>query len=503
MRKRIHTNLTRVKVILSGLIWFCCTAQVGSKRVDPNINLEAFKFDSGVPIAIPPSFFVFLIFVIAGIIAVFVLVNRLTKQRYEQKIEKITDDKANLRLEVTLNTRRIEENAQSFINEIAQKVLGASESKDILPLVESNEFFEKTVAEFKGAEPTPDILKKIFLLRQELGFEFSNKSVPFICTQMLSTAAKLECHLPHPSRQVIFMTPILDINESRFMIKPPTVKGQPANLKKFKQLHFRIRRDGDAEYELIAPVINQVGGKINAVVMGHTTRIKKMFIRESERIPTNIAATFYHFTETPGEPQNLEHFENPEVSFEAMIKDMSLGGLKLDAKTIPESLRNDDLLVFHLKGANLREGIMVRVISVGTNEQEGYTLHLQYNQMRDLTRMKVNKFLYRMKKQNALRQQRRTQQKQPVEPSQSPNLSTPTLPPSSFESMMPSAFAQTKPSEQATATETASDRFKRTLKLQTDASNSAKASAPRKEGGQVPKKDKPVTRDERNALLGP
>ena len=147
---------------------------------------------------------------------------------------------------------------------------------------------------------------------------------------MLEKGLKLECEIRHKSRNVVFMTSILEAKESHIYVKPPTVKRSPANLKQFPSLHCRLRRVNDADYEFDLEIVDQLIDEMNAVILKQTSDIRKMTIRESERVPMDMEMEFQRVSEAQ---YDLEHkFEAEEQDREkitAMIKDMSSGGMKL------------------------------------------------------------------------------------------------------------------------------------------------------------------------------
>ena len=100
----------------------------------------------------------------------------------------------------------------------------------ILRLIESSEEFEARVEVFKKAQQDDKTFSRIYHLRHKLGFGFYNKQIPFLCTQMLVSAEKLECTIRSPKKSISFVAPILSITEKFLLIKSPTIKGRSVNL---------------------------------------------------------------------------------------------------------------------------------------------------------------------------------------------------------------------------------------------------------------------------------
>ncbi|MBF0351568.1 MAG: flagellar brake domain-containing protein [SAR324 cluster bacterium] len=329
MRPRIHAGKTGIKWLGYGLIWFGCSGQSTSKSFNPPIAVDIFKFDQGGDVAITPELLLFAGIGVVSLILLFVLLSLLARRRKRQRMRKISDDKVNRQLITVLHSKKIDENTQAFIRIMVKKALGSTDAQDILSMVKSALVFEKVVIKFKKRKLTQATLKKVFQLRRKLGFEFSHKTVPFVASQMLSIKTTLECLLPYKPHPLEFSTQILDISESRFMVKTPVVKGQPANFKKLKQVTFRIHREDGSAYEFAAPFIKQIAGKINVVVFGHTAQIRQIkapdYVEpesdsdsEPDLIPVNVPATFDLFSESSVDEHGQA--ETPSQKTESPVK---------------------------------------------------------------------------------------------------------------------------------------------------------------------------------------
>ena len=73
---------------------------------------------------------------------------------------------------------------------------------------------------------------------------------------------------------------------------PPKVKNRPANMKQFTELQCRIRRENDADYEFKLKIIGQLVRDLNAVILEHTSNIRRLHIRNSERLHLDLEMEF-------------------------------------------------------------------------------------------------------------------------------------------------------------------------------------------------------------------
>lgn len=334
---------------------------------------------------------------LVAIIALYLVSQKFLNKRREAREEL---ERASMKLDLMYTRFQLASEERRLVEELA----GGTTSEFVSPILEEVENFEKKVEEWKAQPHENKELQRVFNLRQRLGYDFGNKRCQFIRTQMLNPGLekKLECQLPITEKVVLFMTPILDVTESRIVIKPPTIKGKPANLKKFPYLICKIRRDDDAEYEFKLPVLNQISGKMNVVVLGHAKEINKMFIRESDRIECQIQSTFAILNDqqleqkmTAGKKAKGEMVLD---TFDAMIVDISQGGAKIVTQKPPVMPVANNFVLFNILGANLKEDVMAKVLRV--IEKDGMvTINIQFHRLRELVRMRINKFLFTLQKE--------------------------------------------------------------------------------------------------------
>ena len=342
----------------------------------------------------PISFWIALFILVFGSIGGFYGVRYLREKQAQEELDAIVDEQAQMGLETEYENKKIDEETREFVTELC----GIADPVDILPVISSSELFEQTVIDFKESDRfEEEAYPKIFELRKSLEFTFKNLDWPFLNTQMLEKGMKLECEIRHKSRNVVFMTSILDANESHLYIKPPSVKKRPANLKQFPSIHCRLRRANDADYEFDVEIVDQLIDEMNAVILKQTSEIRKMTIRESERVPMDMEMNFQLVSDAQ---YDLEHkFEAEEQERDmvtATIKDMSGGGMKLQMKDL-QGLNKDDVLIFHLSRASMRRDLAASVMNI-VPRGGLYDLHLKYRDNDTITKMKINQYLHRATK---------------------------------------------------------------------------------------------------------
>ena len=379
------------------ILWFLlCGIDRSNKPSFSTGDLETSNLFQSMP---PPStwpisFWITLFVLVFGSIGGFYGVRYLREKQAQEELDAIVDEQAQMGLETEYENKKIDEETREFVTELC----GIADPVDILPVISSSELFEQTVIDFKESERfEEEAHQKIFELRKSLEFTFKNLDWPFLNTQMLEKGMKIECEIRHKSRNVVFMTSILDTNESHLYIKPPSVKKRPANLKQFPSIHCRLRRANDADYEFDVDIVDQLIDEMNAVILKQTSEIRKMTIRESERVPMDMEMNFQLGSDAQ---YDLEHkFEAEEQERDvvtATIKDMSGGGMKLQMKDL-QGLNKDDVLIFHLSRASLRRDLAASVMNI-VPRGGLYDLHLKYRDNDTITKIKINQDLHRATK---------------------------------------------------------------------------------------------------------
>ena len=387
----------RFRLTLLPLAWLMlCGIERGPKPGYEGFSLGDLQANYEGPSVIPTSFYYLLAFVIAAGVGGFFLLRYIRAKQEQEELDQIVDEQAQLELDTELEARRVSEENREFLRELCD----TEDPVELVPVIMSFEEFEKVVEEFKASPRfRAPALAQIFNLRKALGFTIKNSEYAFLCTQMLLNGTKLECQIHSKGKSVAFMTSVLDANETELLIKPPTVKGRPANLKQFPEIACRLRREGDADYDFTLRVLDQITDEMNAVVLEQSKHIRTMRIRQSERISVNIEMDFQLVSEAQYELEKMEEQSRGEhIPITAKVVDMSAGGIKLQISKMPaRPIITGDVLVFHLARSSLRQDLAAGVLQV-VPRGGLFDLHTTFREMDTLTRIKINQYLDRVQK---------------------------------------------------------------------------------------------------------
>lgn len=387
----------RFRLTLLPLAWLMlCGIERGPKAGYEGFSLGDLQANYEGPSVIPTSFYYLLAFVIAAGVGGFFLLRYIRAKQEQEELDQIVDEQAQLELDTELETRRVSEEKREFLRELCD----TEDPVELVPVIMSFEEFEKVVEEFKASPRfRAPALAQIFNLRKALGFTIKNSEYAFLCTQMLLNGTKLECQVHSKGKSVAFMTSVLDANETELLIKPPTVKRRPANLKQFPEIACRLRREGDADYDFTLRVLDQITDEMNAVVLEQSKHIRTMRIRQSERISVNIEMDFQLVSEAQYELEKMEEQSRGEhIPITAKVVDMSAGGIKLQISKMPaRPIITGDVLVFHLARSSLRQDLAAGVLQV-VPRGGLFDLHTTFREMDTLTRIKINQYLDRVQK---------------------------------------------------------------------------------------------------------
>jgi len=95
--------------------------------------------------------------------------------------------------------------------------------------------------------------------------------------------------------------------------------------------------------------------------------------------------------------QQLDLGKGDYAKLYGIIKDMSAGGVKVQLKELPsDGIKSDDIFLFHLPHASLRNKLVVSVLDVVSHEGLN-DIHCEFRDVDMLTRMKLNQYLHRRK----------------------------------------------------------------------------------------------------------
>lgn len=311
------------------------------------------------------------------------------KQDYQEK-EKMTSDTLIANLQLLPNEYQL-----------LERISGSTSFKKIYKIIDSVHRFEAMVEAFKRIENNSRVLSQIFHLRHKLGFHHKNIKAPFICSQMLTAGEHLECSVQVGHQDILFISPIVKISEKFLAIKPPTKKNNPVSLSRFPAIHCKFRCS-DGVYEFKLPLIKQVFGEKNLIFLAHTHSIKKIVEREFERIEAAIDIELFLLADRQvhESTETLEELVNtgelPRLS--GRIVDISLGGFRLITGYEQGAFGERAIVLFDIPEVNLKKKLQAQILEV-FEKRKRLSFHLQFFHLNDIERLKLNKFLSRLKNQ--------------------------------------------------------------------------------------------------------
>ncbi|MCP4753443.1 MAG: PilZ domain-containing protein [Proteobacteria bacterium] len=269
-----------------------------------------------------------------------------------------------------------------FSDDTSQRIetLAAAVGANPLKLLSNNKDFEHAVEKLRKESPSDPLLVKIPNLREDLGYTFFNRRVPFICTQMLQPGQKLRVGVKYQGKAHSYVGSILNMNEEEFWVKPPTVKGKAVNLAKFKTFDFSVFRKNDGEYRFTSKLKSQISTPANALVMAHVKKIKKLTTRENDRYKLQFKREFY-FSDL-----------NKKMHYPGVVMDISIGGLRFLVKEIPEGVIEGVNVFFKLEEAKIKQEIRAEIVRISRQKGKNY-IHLQFQDMSELNRLYLQKFV--------------------------------------------------------------------------------------------------------------
>jgi len=283
---------------------------------------------------------------------------------------------------------------QMDISETASKlIIALANAANTIPerLITDNQNFEKAINKVFRIAPSDPILNQVSGLREDLGYIFYNRRVPFISTKMLQPGQKLRVGVNYKGKSHSYVGTILNSTESDFWVKPPTVNGKAVNLSKFKKLEFRIFRKSDGEFRFVCKLNSQISTPANAIVLEHTDKIKKLPKREDDRYRLQFKRKLYFITTAEG--LKTRGAEPSSISCIGLVDDISIGGMKFIVKELPESAIVGTTVVFKLKEANIRQEIHGNIIRMNPVSEDKVDVHVQFYDMSELNRLYLQKFI--------------------------------------------------------------------------------------------------------------
>lgn len=352
-----------------------------------NLNLDLFKFrPEGASFSNQ--------YVAAAIIGVLLLgaavgVYFLLRRRREYSDLSMQREEARLRLLMS------ELNLGDTENELLITLAGDDHPSNLVPLIEFRSEFENALTAFRSENPSHPSIKRMSQLRQRLEFGFGNIRNPFTDTRMLAPGMKMRCRIRTPKRDIDFLTTMLGLNENNFIIRPPIAKGKPVEMARFNELHFRVSRENDAEYEFISRVSGQLPEGNRAVVMEHTKDISRMLFRNAERVETTIPVQLYVIRQEFTSDRAVAHLKamDSQYVFEGEIIDLSIGGALVRSKNQETRLNDGDVVVFQLPASQIKDDLVSQVVGIFEGEGGNPHMHMQFLGLKELNRLKLSKYL--------------------------------------------------------------------------------------------------------------
>ena len=305
-----------------------------------------------------------------------------------------------------LNIQRIKRSNQRYLlrkaeaqqqelelsEDASYRIVALAKAANTVPekLLSSNNAFEKAVKKIKKISPSDPLLIKIPGLREDMGYIFFNRRAQFICTQMLQSGQKLRVGVKAKGKSHSYVGTILSSTEYEFWVKPPTVKGKTVNLSKFKSFDFSIFRKNDGEYQFTSKLKSQVTSPMDALVMGHVDRIKKLHTREHDRYLLKFKRKFHIiYSSRRGKPAKKS---DDNLQFLGTVVDISIGGLKFTLDSLPEKMTEGVNVVFKLEEAKIKNKISAEVVRIA-EEGNSKNVHLQFQDLSELNRLYLQKFI--------------------------------------------------------------------------------------------------------------
>jgi hypothetical protein len=306
-------------------------------------------------------------------------------------------EEARLRLMVSeLNLTRTE-------IQLLRTLTGSEDTADLLDLMESRATFEAAVERFREANPNHPAMRRVSQLRQRLEYGFGNIRNPFVDTRMLAPGTRLRCKIQTPKRDVSFLTTVLAINEHHYIIRPPTAKGKPVSIGGLRELHFRVSREQDAEYEFNGAVEGQLPTGAKPIMLSHTRAISRMLFRNADRIEVEIPTELYVIRQEFTNERTAGHLKalDSQYRIDGAIKDISIGGAFVLAQGHHDRLHEGDMVVFKLAEAQIKDDVVGQIVGLLPRDDGTTQVHLQFLGLRELNRLKLGKFLVALKKGGA------------------------------------------------------------------------------------------------------
>lgn len=356
-------------------------------QIQPNLDLGRLRFR-------PESaseFNLIFLFVLLGIIVIGAGVGIFFYIRHKFRLEEMNRLREETRIRLMIAEFSLGTDEQQFLCDLT----GSESPGRHIPLLESRTDFERSVQAFRTENPQHPGLNLVANLRQKLGYGFGNMRNKFEDTRMLPVGSRLQCQIARKTKDVIFLTNIVGINEHHFFIRPPLSKGRPVSISRFPILTLKISREGDAEYEMTVKVAGETPNEMKTVILEHSTDIQKLAFRNAPRVRVALEEKFYvvrqQFASEKGHNKFKVH--DSQYAFNGSVKDLSIGGALV---VLPFNKLNPvvgDWVVFHIPEAQIQDDIVGEVVRLTPLEDSMVQLHLRFSGVKEINRLKMNKYL--------------------------------------------------------------------------------------------------------------
>jgi hypothetical protein len=346
-----------------------------------NKSIDTSMFSVRNTSGIDMNVFVYIGIVFAVLVSLFFIYRWLNNQR----IKKANQRYLHKRAKAQQQEIELSEDASYRLVALAKAVNTNPEK-----LLGSNVAFEKAVEKLKKMSPSDPILMKIPALREDLGYIFFNRRAQFVCTQMLQTGQKLRLGVSFKGKSHFYVGTIQNLNEDEFWVNPPTVKGKVVNLSKFRSFEFSIFRKNDGEYRFQSQLKSQITTPMNALVMEHANKIKKLHTREHERYKLQFKRKFYFLTS--GRKPSVTSDASGQEYCAGTVLDISIGGLKFMTDNLPEKTSVGVYVVFKLEEAKIKNDIHGEIVKLSKDANQDF-VHLQFQNLSELNRLYLQKFI--------------------------------------------------------------------------------------------------------------
>ncbi|MCZ6556150.1 MAG: PilZ domain-containing protein [SAR324 cluster bacterium] len=356
-------------------------------QIQPNLDLSQLQFRAQG--ASDLNLIVLFAVLIVLLIGIGVLIFFYMRKKY--RMEEMNRLREETRIKLLTSEFHLNEKDMTYF----KLVTGSSSPGRYIPLLEIKTEFEEAAEAFRTENPSHPILLQAPGLRQKLGYGFGNLRNKFNDTRMLPVGSRLQCQIAQASKDIVFLTNILGSTEHNIFIRPPHSGGKPVSIAKFPTLTLKISREGDAEYEITAKVIGETPNEMKAVILEHTQDIQRLMFRNAPRIDTAVDGKFYLVKQDQAEERSHNKFKiaDSSYSFVGKIKDLSIGGALVVIELTELSPQVGDWVVFKIPEAQINEDLVGEVMRLTTLEGNNLQVHLRFTGIKELDRLKMNKFL--------------------------------------------------------------------------------------------------------------